>query len=178
MYTHYKKTFFHWTGELVLNQYVTLLQSSTRVQHCNSVVSLSVRFLFLCSSSLHPHYTHTIQCCLYFLYPMLLSTLLGCFPSTSCLFAFHLGFIPIGAECIPSSCWECQQDVLCHHRPVQDQQHVSLQPSSISASLPKGSSDTEGQWTAHTPALLSCLWEQLFWRTTFPWTKSSSDITH
>lgn len=49
-------------------------------------------------------------------------------------------FFPQGAGCLPASCRERQQDVFCHHRPVEDQQHVSLQSSFFSSPLPKGSS--------------------------------------
>lgn len=53
-------------------------------------------------------------------------------------------FFTQGAWCVPASCRECQQDVFCHHRPVEDQQHVSLQPRLFPAPLPEGSTDQEG----------------------------------
>lgn len=103
------------------------IKFSSRVQHCNKILLffLSLWFGYLCSALLF---------LLFYI---------------SLLFAFHLGLIPIGTERIPSSCWECQQDVLCHHRPVQDQQHVSLQPSIFSASFSKSPSDEEGDWVTH-----------------------------
>lgn len=53
-------------------------------------------------------------------------------------------FFTQGAWCVPASCRECQQDVFCHHRPVEDQQHVPLQPRLFPAPLPEGSTDQEG----------------------------------
>lgn len=115
---------------------------------------LSIHFLFYFSAypyldkSLSLPFTHL-------LYVLWLSNIYGSFSaasslslSLSCPFLFLLVFI-LGAGCVSASCWECQQDVLCHHRPVEDQQHVPLQPCLFSAPLPKGSSDKEGDWMPH-----------------------------
>lgn len=99
-----------------------------------------------------------------------------CYPSICCIFSnslkpllfsfccFLVSFPPpflsvlsfslspcfiLGAGCLPASCRECQQDVFCHHRPVEDQQHVPLQSCFFSAPLPKGSSGQEGDWKPH-----------------------------
>lgn len=74
---------------------------------------------------------------------------LGHFISCILYFSFCPWFFYSGAGCLPAACRECKQDVFCHHRPVKDQQHVSLQPCFFSAPLPKGSSGQEGDWVPH-----------------------------
>lgn len=51
-----------------------------------------------------------------------------------------------GAGCLPTSGREREQNVLCHHRPVKDQQHVPLQPCCFPAPLPEGSPGQEGNF--------------------------------
>lgn len=74
---------------------------------------------------------------------------LVCFSPIFSLSVISFSLFILGAGCLPASCRECQQDVLCHHRPVKDQQHVPLQPCFFSAPLPKGSSGQEGDWIPH-----------------------------
>jgi len=55
--------------------------------------------------------------------------------------------VVVGARCLPASRRERQQDVLRHHGPVEDQQHVPLQPRLVPPPLPEGAAGQEGDWS-------------------------------